>query len=57
MKPKINTKVCVLCEECIFECPYDAIYIDLKRGRIKINYKKCRGCGKCIDVCPVNAIK
>jgi len=57
MKPKIDNSKCILCEECIYECPFDAIYIDHKTGKVTINYKKCRDCKRCVDVCPRNAIE
>ena len=57
MKPKINHTKCRVCENCIYECPFDAIYIDIKTGNVKINYKKCRNCRICVDVCPFDAIK
>lgn len=57
MKPKIDSSKCNLCEDCIYECPFDAIYLDYKTGKVKINYKKCRDCKICISVCPREAIK
>jgi len=57
MRIVINKSRCNICEDCIFECPKNAITISLKTGRPEINSKRCNKCLRCIDVCNRNAIE
>ncbi len=55
---KIETKDCTGCEECIPECPFDAISMQKegKKSIAVINSTLCKGCGMCTPVCPTDAI-
>ncbi|UCE54657.1 MAG: DUF362 domain-containing protein [Desulfobacterales bacterium] len=53
--PKIKTKKCVGCGDCIPRCAQKAISMVQEKARIKS--KKCIGCGECILVCPNQAIQ
>ena len=55
MNPKIKTKFCTKCGECIRWCPEDAI--TMGSAGAAINQKKCIGCGECIAVCRFSAVK
>ena len=50
----IDGQRCVGCEQCIAECPVDAIRIE--DGVAVVDPELCIGCGKCLKVCPVDAI-
>ncbi|MBN1377485.1 4Fe-4S binding protein [Candidatus Woesearchaeota archaeon] len=50
---RISWDDCVLCEECISYCQYDAIQYN--KEDLSIN-ENCNGCGSCYSVCPTNAI-
>jgi Fe-S-cluster-containing hydrogenase component 2 len=41
-------------QECIYNCPYDAIV--LVDGKAVVDKDKCDECKICIEVCPVRAI-
>ncbi|MCK5145367.1 DUF362 domain-containing protein [bacterium] len=55
MKPKIKTKFCTKCNECIKWCPENAIVMGTAGAAI--NQKLCIGCGECITVCRFSAVK
>jgi ferredoxin len=46
---------CVLCMECVHECPQKAI--SMGAGSMVINQDKCTGCGICWKNCAFEAIK
>lgn len=52
-KAKINTELCIQCDQCRQNCRFDAISID---GKHKVDPFACEGCGVCTYVCPVSAI-
>lgn len=59
MPAVVNRVTCNGCaglerQECIFNCPYDAI--GLVEGKAFVNKEVCDDCKICIEVCPVNAI-
>ncbi len=59
---KVKGKECVVCGECVENCPEDAISISSggllsSSERAGIDHRKCVGCGSCIAVCPEGAIK
>lgn len=52
---KIN-KDCVVCEECVNNCPRDVLKV--ARGKVMVKDEKgCILCNACTDVCDYNAIK
>jgi len=50
-KAFIDRDKCTNCNECINNCPQNAVYSNLD-----INLKRCIGCGRCLDVCGSGAI-
>lgn len=50
-KAKIDDTLCIKCNDCLLNCPNDAI-----NSSIVVDEKKCIGCGICFKKCPVNAI-
>jgi uncharacterized Fe-S center protein len=55
--PKVKTKKCVGCGDCIVRCAQQAIAMVKDKEKAHINPKKCIGCGECILVCPNQAIQ
>lgn len=53
--PKVNTKNCVGCGDCIDHCSQQAL--SLKKEKAVLSSKKCIGCGECILICPESAIE
>jgi len=51
-KAVIDPGVCLACDICRNECPYDAITPDFR-----VNTLRCDGCGLCSHLCPVRAIR
>jgi uncharacterized Fe-S center protein len=54
VSPKVKTKKCVGCGDCIIRCPVDAIF--LKDDKAVIDTDVCIGCGECILICPTEAV-
>jgi hypothetical protein len=54
VSPFIN-EACVLCGQCLENCPVDAITSDGKKANI--DDEKCIGCGECLSVCRFDAVK
>ena len=52
--PKINKDECTGCEECVDNCPAEAI--SMKVGVAEINPDECTECGECVETCPAEAI-
>lgn len=52
---EFNPQLCIQCKwpSCYFECPENAIKIDLKSGAKFIYESMCNGCGRCTKVCPL----
>ncbi len=50
-KAVINDSKCIKCQNCLRNCPNDAVY-----SSIIIDEKRCIGCSKCSDSCPTGAI-
>lgn len=50
---EINHEECVLCGDCVDECPYGALEIADDRLLVGDN---CNLCGACVDACPTQAI-
>ncbi len=55
---KINRKKCVLCQECVKNCPAEAMYRkkEVKKDKIFVNHEKCIECFCCGESCPNDAI-
>jgi len=54
ISPSIDVEKCVVCGECVEECPVGAIKIE---GKAKINPEICIGCAECIAICDRKAVK
>ena len=54
LSPKVKSKKCVGCGDCVAHCSQGALLI--KDEKASIDAKKCIGCGECILVCPNGAI-
>lgn len=52
-KGKIHQDFCIECQQCLHNCPFDAIFKD---EIYKVDPFACEGCGVCQLVCPVGAI-
>ncbi len=52
--PKVDNAKCDGCEECIEECPAEAITLVDKKA--KIDAEECTECAACVDTCPNEAI-
>jgi quinol-cytochrome oxidoreductase complex cytochrome b subunit/ferredoxin len=58
--PDIDKSLCDACEQCIEDCPYEAISLKPDEGgenRADINYDKCVGCNICVGSCKSLAIE
>lgn len=55
VNPKVKSKKCVGCGECINHCAKKAI--KLIKNKATIDPEKCMGCGECIIICPNDAIQ
>ncbi len=52
--PKIDKNMCTGCEECVDNCPAEAISME---GNVAvIAADACTECGECVEVCPAEAI-
>lgn len=54
LSPKVKSKKCIGCGDCIEHCAQSAI--SLSNEKAKIDPKRCVGCGECILVCSNSAI-
>ncbi len=54
LSPKVKSKKCVGCGDCVAHCSQKALSI--KEKKASIDTKKCIGCGECILICPNGAI-
>ena len=57
----VNERTCTGCEQCVKDCPYDAIEMVARtddRGSLvaRVNTDLCTSCGICIGSCPPMAI-
>jgi ferredoxin/coenzyme F420-reducing hydrogenase delta subunit len=57
----VNERVCTGCEQCVHDCPYDAIaMVERTDGRsgfvARVSTDLCTACGICIGSCPPMAI-
>ena len=59
LSPKVKSKKCVGCGDCVGHCASHAIFMmesKSKKSKAKIDEEKCVGCGECILICPNSAI-
>jgi uncharacterized protein (DUF362 family)/Pyruvate/2-oxoacid:ferredoxin oxidoreductase delta subunit len=54
-RPKIDRKLCVLCNACVEACPAECM--TNTGDRIVIRYDDCISCYCCAEVCPHKAVK
>jgi ferredoxin len=54
MPAKVDIEKCDACEDCIEECPTEAI--TLVDGKAVVDPDECTDCEACVDVCPNEAI-
>ena len=55
ISPKVDSKLCKGCGDCIEICPQKAIAL-IDKGS-NIDQVKCIGCAECISICPQGAIQ
>ncbi len=58
---EVNERTCTGCEQCVHDCPYDAIEMvarsDHRAGLVaRVKSELCTSCGVCIGSCPPMAI-
>lgn len=53
---KLNDELCSRCSICSAVCPYEAIKLDSKSGKIVLDIETCKLCGICYATCPAGAI-
>lgn len=54
MSPKVKTRKCLGCGECVEHCAQNAIHLENEKA--VIDPHKCSGCGECIIICSNKAI-
>ena len=53
----INKKLCVACEECVYLCPQNILFVDKNANACKVsNELLCDRLRGCEDICEVKAI-
>jgi ferredoxin/coenzyme F420-reducing hydrogenase delta subunit len=56
----VNERACTACEQCVHDCPYDAIEMVPRTDRAglvaRVKTELCTSCGVCIGSCPPMAI-
>ena len=55
----VDEDICSGCATCVGLCPYDAIEIEVEKGKrvAKVNEMLCKGCGSCAASCPSGAMQ
>jgi ferredoxin/coenzyme F420-reducing hydrogenase delta subunit len=58
---EVNERTCTGCEQCVLDCPYDAIEMrpraDGREGAVAfVKTELCTACGICVGSCPSTAI-
>jgi len=49
-----NNDLCIMCEQCVNNCPVNAISV--KSKKLVFDMEKCIKCGACDNICPAYAI-
>jgi ferredoxin/coenzyme F420-reducing hydrogenase delta subunit len=56
----VNERICTACEQCVHDCPYDAIEMVTREGDgrlvARVKTELCTSCGICVGSCPPMAI-
>jgi len=52
----INRDLCIGCKMCVMACPFGAMGIDVKEGKV-IKCDLCQGEPTCVDFCEAGALK
>jgi heterodisulfide reductase subunit A len=52
---EVRHSLCVRCERCISDCPYDARCRNEDEDIIEVDLLACQGCGSCAAICPNGA--
>ncbi len=53
---EVDEEVCVGCGNCERSCAYEAVKVDVRRGKAVVQAVMCEGCGACSVACPAGAI-
>jgi ferredoxin len=53
---RVTQQTCRGCRSCVVKCPFKAITLEEKTGRVTVDREKCYGCGVCRHVCDTGAI-
>ncbi|MBF0467870.1 MAG: CoB--CoM heterodisulfide reductase iron-sulfur subunit A family protein [Desulfamplus sp.] len=53
---KIDSETCVMCEDCLKICPFEAITRNPEKMVCQINPILCKGCGCCAAACPSQSV-
>ncbi|WP_223577882.1 NADH-quinone oxidoreductase subunit I [Sphingobacterium sp. GVS05A] len=63
MKIRFKPDECIVCLQCVPECPVDAlsylegfVYGELNIAKFTVDLRECIECGDCVEVCPTKAI-
>lgn len=52
----IDKNSCILCEMCVFSCPFGSLKKNIDTIEV-IDTDECEFCNECVDNCPMNSIE